>query len=177
MPKTIYTIGYATHTLEHFISLLKKQEITALCDVRSTPYSRLHSDFNRENLKKSLQKHEILYIFLGKELGARSDDPSCYNQGIVEYDRLAQTKLFHAGLERVQEGVKNYKISLMCAEKDPLDCHRTILISKHLISLNFNISHIHADGSIEDHESAMTRLLHRLHLPENDMFSSRCDIV
>src|SRR5271169_2675230 len=127
MAQTIFTIGHSTHTQEYFISLLSRHGITALCDVRSKPYSRVNPQFNREELQRVLREHGITYVFLGTELGARSDDPTCYENGKVQYDRLAHTELFRQGLDRVQEGVRKYRIALMCAEKEPLECHRTIL--------------------------------------------------
>jgi len=84
----MYTIGHSTHPLEYFIGLLSRHGITALCDVRSKPYSRINPRFNRESLKKSLEESRISYLFLGRELGARSEDPHCYQGGKVQYDRL-----------------------------------------------------------------------------------------
>jgi uncharacterized protein (DUF488 family) len=177
MPNTVFTIGHSTHTIERFVTLLKNQDITALCDVRSMPYSRFQHQFNRENLKKSLEEYKITYVFLGKELGARTNDPTCYDHGKVQYSRLAQTKLFQIGLERIREGMKQYTIVLMCAEKEPLDCHRTILISRYLNASNIEVQHIHADGHLESQERTIQRLLYRFHLPENHMFRSREEIL
>jgi len=89
MSDPVYTIGHSTHPIERFIELLKSQNITALGDVRSRPYSRMNSQFNLEPLKQSLRDADIKYVFLGKELGARSDDKSCYRNGQVQYDLLA----------------------------------------------------------------------------------------
>jgi uncharacterized protein (DUF488 family) len=173
----IFTIGHSTHAVERFIVLLQNHAITALCDVRSIPYSRFQHQFNRENLKKFLEKQHITYVFLGKELGARTDDPACYDHGKVQYHHLAHTELFQMGLERLREGIKHYKIALMCAEKEPLDCHRTILISRYLNLIDIEVQHIHADGHLESQQEAMQRLLHRLHLPENHMFRSVEEIL
>src|SRR5271155_356133 len=106
MPETIFTIGHSTHTQEYFISLLSRHGITALCDVRSKPYSRMNPQFNREELEQALAAQRIAYRFLGKELGARSDDPACYEGEKVQYARLAETELFKQGLKRVIREVK-----------------------------------------------------------------------
>lgn len=177
MTGTIYTIGYSNHSLEHFITLLKQHGINALCDVRSNPYSRMNPQFNREVLKQSLKENGIAYVFLGKELGARSEDPSCYVREKVQYDRLAQTALFLKGLDRVCQGIKEYHLALMCAEKDPLECHRTILVARHLADRGVAVEHILEDGSVENHEKALSRLLHQLNLPEQDMFRSHEDMI
>jgi uncharacterized protein (DUF488 family) len=163
--------------MDRFIALLKQHGITALCDIRSRPYSRMNPQFNRENLKKSLQESGIIYVFLGKELGAQSKDDSCYLRGKIQYDRLAQTDLFRQGLDRVREGMKGHRLALMCAEKDPLECHRTILVARHLESLHITVEHIMEDGSLESHVQALSRLLRHLKLPEQDLFRSRNDMI
>jgi uncharacterized protein (DUF488 family) len=134
MEKNTYTIGHSTHTAERFIALLKLHEIKAVCDVRSSPYSSYNPQFNREAIQSELKKHRIAYVYLGKELGPRSDDPGCYENGRVQYGLLAETDLFHEGNRRVKEGMKSYRIALMCSEKDPVMCHRTILVCRRLAS-------------------------------------------
>jgi uncharacterized protein (DUF488 family) len=128
-------------------------------------------------MKSWLPEAGIAYVFLGKELGARSEDPSCYENGKVQYHRLAATDLFRRGLERVREGTKHYTLALMCAEKEPLECHRTILVARHVAAMGFDVQHIHADGTLERHDAAMTRLVRMLDLPEGDMFRSRDEIL
>jgi len=169
--QTVFTIGHSTHRQEYFLNLLLQHGITALCDVRSTPYSRVNPQFNREELKQALKASGIAYVFLGKELGARSDDPSCYEDGKVQYDRLTHTELFQQGIQRVQDGMQNYRVVLMCAEKEPLECHRTILVARQLSAQNLDVQHIHANGNLESHVGALKRLARLLNLPQGDMFS------
>ena len=99
--ETIYTIGHSTHEIGKCVSFLKRYQIDTVADVRSVPYSRQQPQFNRENLIDSLKTHGIAYVFLGKELGARSADPECYEKGRVKYRLLAQTTLFREGIERI----------------------------------------------------------------------------
>lgn len=159
MFNTIFTVGHSTHEIETFIGLLKKYDITAVSDVRSSPYSRFNPQYNRESLKSNLLKNGIKYVFLGKELGARSDDPTCYQDGKVQYDRLAKTELFQMGLERLLKGSRDYNIALVCAEKDPIECHRTILVSRELERKECSISHILETGEIETHDEMIERLI------------------
>lgn len=177
MEPTIFTIGHSTHTQEHFVGLLSLHGIRALCDVRSKPYSRMNPQFNREELKRSLRERGINYIFLGRELGARSEDPACYEHGRVQYGRLAQTEIFRHGLDRLQEGMKRFRLALMCAEKDPLECHRAILVARHLAALGTHVEHIHADGRLESHEAALRRLAEMYNLSEEDLFRSREELL
>ena len=175
--QTVFTIGHSTHTLGRFIALLHLHDITAVGDVRSRPYSRTNPQFNREDVKKELKNVGIAYVFLGRELGARSEDPSCYEQGRVQYHRLALTEQFRCGLDRVQEGMKRFRLVLMCAEKEPLECHRTVLIARHITALSISVQHIHADGKLESHADAIERLMRELSLPESDMFRSHEDVL
>lgn len=173
----VFTVGHSTHLVEHFVGLLKQHDVAAIADVRSKPYSRRNPQFNRDDLKETLGERDIAYVFLGQELGARSADKACYHAGKVRYDLLAQTDLFNRGLERVREGARTYRLALMCAEKDPLECHRTILIARHLSASGIEVQHIHGDGRLEGHAEVMCRLVRQLHLPERDMFRVRDEIV
>lgn len=178
MQNTVFTIGHSTHPQEHFLGLLRQHRITALCDVRSKPYSRMNPQFNREELKEALLAQGIEYRFLGKELGARSDDPTCYENGKVQYDRVAETELFKYGLKRVLRGMReDFRIALMCAEKEPLECHRAILVARHLVALRVTIEHILADGSLENHDATLTRLARMINLREPDLVHSHEELL
>jgi len=173
---TLYTVGHSNHSIEKFTSLLTANDITAVADVRSRPFSRRHPQFNQERLAATLAQQGIAYVFLGKELGARSADSSCYENGKVQYPRLAATPAFKAGIERVLAGAAKFRVALMCAEKEPLDCHRTLLVSRALESAGASIQHILADGSLEPQERAMSRLIDLVGLAKDDLFQ-RDDLI
>ena len=166
----IFTVGHSTHEFEDFVSLLEQHGVDAIADVRSVPYSRWQPQYNREDLTEALKARGIAYVFLGKELGARSDDPQCYENGRVQYRSLAETPLFQSGIERVRDGSRHRRIALMCAEKDPLDCHRTILVARELVASGADVTHILEDGSLEPHDETIKRLSEQLRLPVHDLF-------
>ena len=174
---TIYTIGHSNHTGEHFISLLQRFRIDLLVDVRSTPYSQWHPQFNKEQFSLFLKANNIGYLFLGRELGARSDDKSCYIDGQVQYALLARTPLFQSGIECVLERSEQFIIALMCAEKEPLECHRSLLVGKALADRGKRLCHIHANGRLETEDEAMSRLLQLMNMPELTLFESRDDLI
>jgi uncharacterized protein (DUF488 family) len=173
----LFTIGHSNHPMEAFTALLQRHGITAVGDVRSHPYSRHAPQYCRDPLKAVLARMGIAYVFLGKELGARSKDPGCYKQGKVQYDRLAVQPQFAEGIRRVTEGMTRHRIALMCAEKDPLECHRTLLVARKLYQAGVDIAHIHADGSLEGHRTLESRLLDVCKLPEGDLFKQRDEFV
>ncbi len=160
--KELYTIGHSNHPIETFLDLLEQHGITAVCDVRSHPYSKYNPQFACKSLKETLKKHDIAYVFLGNELGARPNDSSCYAEGKVQYALLAQTPAFKEGIDRLNKGMESYRIALMCAEKDPLNCHRMILICRHLRAEKLKIKHILADGLLESQREAEQRLIETL---------------
>lgn len=174
---SVFTVGHSTHSAEAFLALLHQHHVEAVADVRSSPFSRFNPQFNREALERFLKANGIRYVFLGKELGARSDDRSCYLDGRVQYARLAETSLFQSGLDRVLQGAARYRVTLMCAEKEPLECHRTLLVAKALVARGQSVVHIHAEGHLETHEAALERLLDVTGLPKADLFRSKQELL
>lgn len=154
----IFTIGYSTHRWETFLGLLKRHGVTAIGDVRSQPFSRL-PEYNRDVLAAAVKGEGIQYVPLGRELGARRDEPECYIDGQAVYERVAQLPLFREGIVRLLKGAERFRIALMCAEREPLDCHRTVLVCRHLRPHGLHIRHILADGTVEEHADAEKRLM------------------
>ncbi len=158
----LYTIGHSNHTINNFIGLLERHKINMVVDVRSAPYSRYCSQFNKNDISSSLEAVNIQYMFLGRKLGARPDVPECYEGGCVNFKRIAERKEFKDGLGLLLEGIEKHHIALMCAEKEPLECHRTVLICRKLKEHNLSIKHILEDGRIEDHHDTERRLVKML---------------
>jgi uncharacterized protein (DUF488 family) len=165
----LFTIGHSTHELPVFLQLLQRHGIGVVTDVRSQPYSQYTPWFNRESLQQALKVAGIRYLFLGRELGARRDENDCYVKGKVSYERIAAAAAFQDGLARLRQEVEIGRVALMCAEKDPLDCHRTILVARHAATFA-EVLHIRADGSLETQAEAQQRLRKRYGLLEPDLF-------
>jgi len=158
---SVYTIGHSSYRLKFFLSLLTKHGINCLVDVRSMPYSKYASQFNKDELRKFLINNSIRYIFMGKEFGARREDKSLYTkEGYLDFEKVANTSLFNTGIERVRTGMeKNFRIVLMCMEKDPIDCHRNILVAREFHRLNYGINNILENGEIQTQAFIEKRLL------------------
>ena len=147
MTVELLTIGHSNHAIERFVGLLTRHGVTALGDVRSFPRSRFNPQFNRDRLEAALRDHAIGYVYLGDALGGKRD-----------FGGVAASPAFQAGLDRVRGGVARHRIALMCAEKDPLDCHRFMLICRQL-RRDLAIRHILADGALEPQDATEDRLL------------------
>ncbi len=155
----VLTIGHSTHDWTAFVERLRDHGVTALADVRAAPYSRFNPQFNRETVAAALGACGIRYVFLGRELGGRSDDPGCYVDGRISYERLGATRSFQRGLDRVAHGAAGHRVVLMCAEGEPLECHRGLLVAPALEGRGMAVTHIGPDGRPEPHGDAMDRLL------------------
>jgi uncharacterized protein (DUF488 family) len=132
MPNSVLTIGHSNQTLEEFKSLLRQHSVTAVADIRTKPYSAYAQWFNQEIIKSELEQSGITYVYLGTELGNQPTDATCYKNGKVSYELMAQTVLFKKGLQRIIEGSKKFSLAIMCVEKEPLECHRSVLHTREL---------------------------------------------
>lgn len=167
----LFTIGHSNHEAAHFVALLVAHRVSAVVDVRSSPYSKFVPQFTKENLQAALRGAGIDYGFLGRELGARREEESCYVDDQARYDRIARLPLFQSGLDRVLQEANERNVALMCSEADPLACHRAILVCRELLRRrpDLKIAHILPDGQTESHDAALARLV-ALHKLEPELF-------
>lgn len=150
----IYTIGHSNHTPEQFLNLLTGAGIQVLVDVRSKPYSRWAKFANREKLKGLLGPAGIQYIYMGDALGGRPSDPDSYNPqtGEADYQRIQEKEFFKLGIERLLDGLRRYCVCIMCAEENPVSCHRNFLVAENLRRAGVKVLHIRGDGRIQTDE-------------------------
>ena len=148
--KPIKTIGHSTHAIERFVDLLKAGGVETLVDVRSTPYSRRFPQFGRERLARTLADSGIEYLFAGATLGGKSGASDEVSAARPEFRDMLDELMTRAG---------DRTLCLMCAEKEPLDCHRTILVSRRLAERGVTIEHLLADGRTEPHVAIEEKLL------------------
>jgi len=165
--KEIYTVGHSIYEADDFVQLLKNNNINTIVDVRSTPYSKFASQYNKESLHQYLKQNGICYIFMGDMLGARYEDKDLlFENGSVNFKQVQETKIFQDGIARLDKGItKGYNISLMCSEKEAFDCHRFGLISEFISNnlTDINIKHIYPDKilSQKDLENLLIKKYHK----------------
>src|SRR6266851_10371253 len=155
----LLTIGHSNLPAEHFLALLQNAGVTAIADVRSVPFSRRFPWFSGKALAERLRNSAISYMALGDALGGRPRDPSLYCDGVADYQAMAATAAFRAGLDRVIDEARRQRVCLMCAEREPLDCHRCLLVARALAERGLTIGHILHDGTVEPHAATERRLL------------------
>jgi uncharacterized protein (DUF488 family) len=168
----VLTIGHSTHSWERFERLLLDAGATAVADVRTSPWSRHTPQFNRDVLADKLRGVGVAYVYLGDALGGRPTGAHLYDGGVADYGAMAAEPAFKAGLERVRKGAESHVVALMCAEQEPLDCHRCLLVSRQLKQMGLAVSHILPDGRVEPHEATERRLLICEGLEQDDIFES-----
>lgn len=151
--RTIWTIGHSNHAPEAFVSLLQANHIRFVIDVRSAPQSRIAPQYDRRVLQEKLQLNGIKYAFFGDELGGRPPERELYDlQGRVLYWAVAKLGRFREAIERLVTGSGNFRIAIMCAEEDPLGCHRRLLVGRVLTQRGVLIKHLRGDGRVEEEQ-------------------------
>ena len=175
--KGLYTIGHSRHTMEYFISLLKKYNINYLLDVRSIPYSSHAEQFNKENIMAALKTAGINYSPMGNYFGARPVEKELYNrEGYLDFEKVAKSVRFNKGMDNVILGLhRGNRIALMCTEKDPIDCHRAIMVARAFDVRGIKVSHILPNGSILTQRGLDDRLL-EMFFPDRGQISFFDDI-
>jgi uncharacterized protein (DUF488 family) len=156
----LFSIGHSNHELPRLIELLREAGVRAVADVRSHPFSQRQPHFNRPDLEWELGQHDIVYAFLGHLLGGRPRQASLYDpEGRVDYERQRATAQVRTGLEHLAEALESYTVAMLCAEEDPLDCHRGLMITPALGERGIAPRHIRGDGNIETTAEMEDRLL------------------
>ena len=156
----LFSIGHSGHDLGHFLGLLRQAGVTLVADVRSHPYSGRLAWFNRPDLRGALSGRGIAYTFLGDALGGRPAEPDLYDDaGRVNYERVRATEDFRRGLDQLCAAVDTARVALLCAEEDPLDCHRGLMIAPALAERGIRVGHLRGDGRLELPEEFEQRLL------------------
>jgi uncharacterized protein (DUF488 family) len=154
----IYTIGYGAREMAALIAVLKARGIEYLLDVRSRPYSRYKPDFSKAALAQHLEAAGIRYVFMGDTLGGQPDDATCYEDGKVIYELVAEKAFYREGIDRLRRAwQQQLPVCLMCSEGKPEQCHRTKLIGKTLVAAGIAVAHIDENNEVISQEDADLR--------------------
>ena len=155
----LFSIGHSNIPAERFIGLLRHAGANAIADVRSTPFSRRFPWFSGKNLAATLAQHGMAYLAYGEALGGRPRDAALYRDGVADYEAMARQRDFQIALDRLTAEGTQRRVCLMCAEREPLDCHRCLLVARSLAERGLAIGHILHDGTVEPHAATEARLL------------------
>ena len=172
---TIYTIGHSNREADEFVQILNHFRIKLVADVRSQPFSRYCPQFNKNIIQQKLIHSGIQYLFLGKELGARPEHKDYYINSKVSFDKLKSSISFKKGISRLLDEAEKKNIAIMCSEKEPINCHRSILISRFLEEEGIEVKHIINEAEILDRFNFEEKLLEKFKIQKTlfDTESSR----
>ena len=136
--------------MEHFVELLRQHAVEVVADVRSNPYSKYATHFDREPLAETLRQAGFQYVYLGSELGGRPRGDAYYDAaGHVLYDKVVESQSFQGGVARLEDGLRRYVVAALCAEEDPAGCHRRLLVGRVLGEHGVAVDHIRGDGRLQ----------------------------
>jgi uncharacterized protein (DUF488 family) len=166
----LFSIGHSNIAADRFVGMLAAAGVGAVADVRSIPFSRRFPWFSAKNLAERLSAAGIDYEAFGQALGGRPDDAKLYCDGVADYEAMARLPAFRAGLDRVQAMAGRGRVCLMCAEREPLDCHRCLLVARAFAERGLTIGHILHDGTVEAHGATEQRLLELTGAGADDLF-------
>jgi uncharacterized protein (DUF488 family) len=155
----LFSIGHSNIPAERFVALLREAGVDTIADVRSPPFSRRFPWFSGKNLAATLAQHGMTFLAYGDALGGRPRDAGLYRDGVADYEAMAQQPEFLIGLDRLLADAVRARVCLMCAEREPLDCHRCLLVARSLAERGLTIGHILHDGTVEPHAATEQRLL------------------
>jgi len=150
MAEALYTIGHGARTLDELAAALAAARVEALVDVRAFPRSRRHPQFNRAALASGLGVRGIRYEWAGGDFGGRRPPhPDSRHtalalqvRGFADY---MATGAFRAALERLLARTAHERVAIMCAEREPLECHRA-LISDAALARGTRVVHLGVAG-------------------------------
>lgn len=167
----IFTIGHSNYSADKLLEMLHVFNIDSVVDIRGTPYSKYNVQFNKETIRQTLINNGYKYIYMAKEFAVQREDKSLYTkEGYADFEKVVDDKDFLNGIERLRVGCKKgYRIALMGAMQDPINCHRCILIGKPLRKAGFNIKHILDDYSLASQEEMEERLLEKYYSNRNQL--------
>lgn len=147
--RRIYTIGHSNHPLERFLALLAAHDIALVADVRSFPGSRWVPHFAAKRLQAALAAAAIDYLWLGKALGGKRDDPALLTpEGKPDYAKIAALPEFTDGLAQLEALLPARRVAMLCAEEDPARCHRKHLVGEALARRGVAVLHIRKNGTL-----------------------------
>lgn len=174
----VFSIGHSDHAVEDFVALLARHGVSAVADVRAAPYSRHHPQFSKAALMATLRSAGVAYVYLGEALGGLPSARVRSQMRGSGYGAMAATEAFREGIARVGRGREQHRIALMCAERDPIDCHRALLVGRALAGAGVAVEHIHANGETEGQAALERRLLDAAGRGEGgDLFATPSELL
>ncbi|BAV33623.1 DNA repair protein [Sulfuricaulis limicola] len=155
MTLTLYTVGHGNRQIGELIALLKEAGVDTLVDVRAQPRSRHNPQFNDDALRLACEHAGIVYHWAGKQLGGmrdpRPESPHrALPEGLRGFADHMDTDAFQKGAAQLRNLADRGTCAILCAERDPAHCHRS-LIADYLTLQGARVIHLIAPGEMREH--------------------------
>jgi uncharacterized protein (DUF488 family) len=156
-PLTLYTIGHGNRSAHELVALLQEAGVRTLADVRAVPRSRRNPQFDSETLRETLEPTDITYHWAGRQLGgrrpARNGSPhlALADEGLRAYADYMDGREFERAAAQLMNLVRRAPTAILCAERDPMNCHRS-LIADYLVLAGVRVIHLIDTGDSREHQ-------------------------
>ena len=159
---TFYMIGHSNHPLELFKAMLEREKISLLYDIRMIPFSRYVPQYNQTTLPDTLAEWGVEYKYRS-DIGPRVEgDTPLYDKNGFNYDKALNRERIAEGLKLlVSELNDSDNVAIMATKKEPLECHRFLILSRVLQNMGHTIKHILPEETVTT-ESLEKRLVDTL---------------
>lgn len=167
----VYTLGHSNYPFDKLIEILKKYNINCVVDIRSIPYSKYNTQYNKESFQANLKKLGYTYIYMADEFGAKRKTRESYNnEGYADFEKVIFEDDFKKGVQRLKIGCeKGYRIVLLAAMQDPIRCPRAILVGRQLVKEGFDVKHIMHEGNLKTQYDLENKLLEKYFEERNQL--------
>ena len=150
-----YTVGHGNRELDDLRGQLADQAIVVLVDIRSRPRSRHNPQFDEPALRAACDESGITYHWAGRALGGlrrtHPDSPhTALPEGLRGFADHADTPAVSRAIEQLEGLARDGPVVLLCAERDPMHCHRSLVADRlllsghrvdHLVGIDASVTH------------------------------------
>ena len=144
----VYTIGYEGTDIDRFIQTLKAAGVKVLADVRAVALSR-KKGFSKTALRARLQQEGIAYLHFNAlgdpKPGREAARAGRFSEFRTIYAAHLAGQPAQAALAALSRAVENTSACLLCFERDPKECHRSIIAGK-LKAAGMDVFHLFGDS-------------------------------
>ena len=147
----IFMIGHSNHPLKLFKTMVQRESISIIYDIRMIPFSRYVPQYNQTTLPAQLDEWGVEYRYRN-DIGPRFEgDEPLYDKSGFNYKKALNRERIISGLSEITAECSEsstVNIAIMATKREPLECHRFLILSRQLIKMGHTVSHILPDETV-----------------------------
>ena len=145
LERALYTIGYEGAALEDFWATLQAAGVRTVLDIRDVPFSR-KPGFSKKALSAEAARRGVQYVHLqglgDPKEGREAAKAGNHSQFLAIFSAHMERPEAVADLAEAVELSRQGAACLLCYERDPKDCHRTIVAARMVAHGDFTVAHL-----------------------------------